>query len=392
MSMTESTTNTASLTCQSHSAIADCAADWDGFVPRDFPHLRAGFLRAVEAGNMLQDMTYLLVRRGTDVVGAAVAYTLPLDTTASAPPAVRKVVERVRRILPRFLWKPMRICGSPISNAESGVHIDPRLPPDEQRAVFRLLAEQVLEAGGMDKTYFFKEFDQPAVETYASELDGMGFFSNDPWAGTRLDVAWPNFDGYLAALRKRYRKRVRMEADLAKGLDIQTLDSFADLAPQAAALYDQVFAKADFVLEKATEGFFAALSDFDQAQLTVARNRANGEVLGVNLLLFGDTCMHNLYIGFDYAQNEKFHTYFNLVIHSLRTAIDRGIKVCFLGQDSYEFKSRLGAKPFPLTAYMKHRLWPVHAMLKSNREVFFPPNKPVSHDVFQGGESEGEKE
>jgi hypothetical protein len=384
--------STPALTCASHTGIADCVEVWDGFIPRDLPHLRSGFLRAVERGQMLQDMTYLLARRGDQVVGAAVAYTLPLDTMASAPPAVKKVVKRVRKLLPHFLWKPMRICGSPISNAESGVHIDPRLPPEDRRAVFRLLAEQVVHAGGMDKTYFFKEFDPESVAAYAGELDGLGFFANDPWAGTRLDIAWPNFDGYLAALRKKYRKRIRQELDLAQELDLQVLDSFADLAPQATALYDQVFGRADFVLEKATEGFFAALSDFDQACLSVARRKSNGDLLGINLLLFGDTVMHNLYIGFDYAQNERFHTYFNLVIHSLRTAMERGMKVCFLGQDSYEFKARLGAKPFTLAAYMKHRIWPVHAMLKANRHVFFPPNKPISHDVFQGGPGEGDKE
>ncbi|MGE0609666.1 MAG: GNAT family N-acetyltransferase [Pirellulales bacterium] len=367
----------------SHTGIEPIAAQWDAFVPRDVPHLRSGFVRAVERAGMLQDITYLIATRQGAVAGVAVAYTLPLDTVASAPPAVRKVVEKVRSVLPKFLWKPMRICGSPISNADSGVHIAADLPPADQRAVFRKLAEEIVHSGGMDKTYFFKEFDPPSVEAFANELEQEGFFANDPWSGTRLDIVWPTFDDYLAALRKKYRKRIRQEIDLAKSIDLQVLDSFAEVAPEVARLYDQVFARADFVLERANAEFFAAVSDFDQSRLTVARDRETGELLGANLLLFGDTVMHNLYIGFDYAKNEKFHTYFNLVIHSLKTAIERGIKVGFFGQDSYEFKARLGARPFPLAAYMKHRLWPVHAMLKANKDVFFPPNEPVTHDVFQ---------
>ena len=109
--------------------------------------------------------------------------------------------------------------------------------------------------------------------------------------------------------------------------------------------------------------------------------------------MFGDTCMHNLYIGFDYERNEQFHTYFNLVIESLRRAIDAGCTVCYLGQDSYEFKARLGAKPFELTAYLMHRVGLVHRMLKRQRHVFFPPNEAAEHDVFQSqtAESGGEK-
>ncbi len=384
-------TSNAGIQVSSHTGIEPIAVAWDEFVPRDVPHLRSGFLHAVELAGMLQDLTYLVASRDGVKAGVAVAYTLPLDTVASAPPAVRKVVEKVRSVLPKFLWKPMRICGSPISNADSGVYIDPTLPPESRKAVFRQLAEEIVQRGGMDKTYFFKEFDAVSVADYAGELEGEGFFANDPWSGTRLDIAWPTFDGYLAALRKKYRKRVRQEIDLAKSLDLQVLDSFADLAPEVAKLYDQVFARADFVLERANAEFFAAMSDFDQAKLTVARDKESGELLGANLLLFGDTVMHNLYIGFDYAKNEQFHTYFNLVIHSLKTAIEHGMKVGFFGQDSYEFKARLGAKPFPLAAYMKHRLWPVHAMLKSNRAVFFPPNEPVSHDVFQGAGATAEE-
>lgn len=380
----ESAPPRAELVCVRRHAIDRIAADWDRFVPRDVPHLRAGFLRAVERGRVVKEPVYVMAYRGRRPVGAAVVYSLLLDTTMPAPPHVRRFVSRIRQRAPGFLRRSMLICGSPISNAESGVWLDPALAPDDRREVFVRLAREVLRMARTDQTIFFKEFSDDQVAEYASELEKLGFFSTQSWAGTSLEIAWPSFDAYLADLRKRYRSLIRKDLKAGDALELCLLDDFAELAPTAAALYERVYGQAAFALEKATPEFFAAVSEFDQSALLVARERSTHRILGINLLAFGDTCMHNLFIGFDYDSNEAFHTYFNLVEASLRLAIERGCKTCYFGQDSYEFKARLGAKPFRLTAYMKHRLWPVHFMLRASRNVFFPPNAPVTHDVFHG--------
>ena len=372
------------IVCVRRRAIDAVAADWDRFVPRDVPHLRAGFLKAVERGGVVNKPAYLLAYRAGRPVGAAVVYSLLLDTTMPAPPHIRRFISRIRERAPGFLRSSMLICGSPISNAESGMWLDPELRSEDRRQVFACLARAVLQMARTDQAIFFKEFTDEQVSDHASRLDELGFFSAPSWAGTRLEIAWPSFDAYLTGLRKRYRSLIRKDLKAAEGLELSLLDDFADLAPTASALYERVYGQAAFALERANAEFFAAVSEFDQAGLLVARERSSGEVLGINLLLFGDTCMHNLFIGFDYERNEHFHTYFNLVEESLRLAIERGCKVCYFGQDSYEFKARLGAKPFRLTAYMKHRLWPVHFMLRASRNVFFPPNEPVTHDVFHG--------
>jgi hypothetical protein len=145
-----------------------------------------------------------------------------------------------------------------------------------------------------------------------------------------------------------------------------------------------VLSRAKFNLERATPEFFAAASEFDQAALLVARQRDSGEVVGANLLLFGDTCMHNLYIGFDYEKNERLHIYFNLVEKSLRIAIERKCSICYFGPASYEFKTRLGAVTSQSTAYMKHPIGWVHRMLERNKEKMWPKYEIPSHDVFQG--------
>jgi hypothetical protein len=81
--------------------------------------------------------------------------------------------------------------------------------------------------------------------------------------------------------------------------------------------------------------------------------------------------------------------YFNLFEQSLRAAIDRMCRLAYFGQTSYDFKACLGANPFPLTAYMKHRIGYVHKMLQANKDRMFPKmEEAVPSDVFR---AEGEK-
>ena len=370
------------LTCERHQSIGSIADAWDRLVPRDSPHLRAGFLKVIEHSGMVQDPCYLMVYQGGQPAAVALAYTLMVDGAQTATAARRRWIDWIRKRFPGFQRRPLRICGSPVGNAESGICFAPQLPASIRQQAFHRIVQEVLHSTTIQQTMFFKEFPQEAVAEYASGLEKLGFFAVDPGPGTRLDLRWPSFDDYLGSMHKRYRARIRKDLKAAEALEFRLLDSFAELAPIATPLYLNVIGHAEFTLQKATESFFAAVSDFDQAKLLVARDRSTGEIAGVDLLLFGDTCMHNLYVGFDDATNERFHTYFSLVEHSVRLAMENHCQVCYLGQASYEFKSRLGAIPYPVTAYMKHRLWPVHYLLRSSRDRFYPTSDVVTHDVF----------
>jgi predicted N-acyltransferase len=359
-----------SLACTHHPAIDPVADAWDRLVPRDEPHLRSGFLRAAERSGIIGQPDYLLLSRDGRPVAVAVSYTLVIDTPAGK--------------------KPLRVCGSPIGNSACGVHFDPALPAAERRPAFARIAQEVQQAGGPEPTYFFKEFSDEAVAEYANELEQLGFFPVDPTPGTRLALRWPSFEEYMGALRTKYRHQLKKDLKAGEGLEFALLDSFADLAPLATKLYLNVVAHAAATLQVADEKFFAAVSDFDQAHLLVARPRGGSDVIGVNLLLFGDAVMHNVYVGFDYEQNKRFRIYFSLFEQSLRLALERGCRMAYFGQTSYDFKARLGANPFTLTAYMKHCVPEEHAALHAAREHIFPKAEDaVPSDVFH---AEGEKE
>ena len=377
----------ADLTLETFSSIESKADLWDQIVPRDVPALRSGFLRAVERGEMIRAPQYFLAVRNEQPIAAAFAYTVLLDTAMSAESMKRKCIQLVRKVYPGFLWRPMRVCGPPISNGECGFYFRSGIEGTERQAVVHEVAAAVEQSAGKKQLIFFKEFRDEDIRRFASVLDERGYFDVDPGPGTELAIRWNTFDDYLAALKKRYRRRIRQDAKAGEDLEFELLDSFAELAETVTTLYDQVLARATYNVERATRSFFSAVADFDQARLLVARQKADGQITGANLLLFGDTCMHNLYIGFDYESNRRFNTYFNLVEESLRIAFEQNLEVCYFGPASYEFKTRLGATTFPLTAYMKHPVGFVHRMLESNKDKLWPEDEIPSHDVFRDSPS-----
>jgi predicted N-acyltransferase len=372
------------LTCEHHPAIDQIAPAWDRFVPRDLPHLRAGFLRVAERSGLIHKPDYLLLHQNGQPVAAAVTYTLFIDTAKGASPRRQAWTRWLRKVYPGYAYQPLRVCGSPIGNGEPGIHYDPELPTAERRLVCVRIAEEMMRSAGRRPTYFFKDFSEEAVAAYAGELEQLGFFAIDPGPGTRLPICWESFDEYVGALRTKYRHQLKKDLKAGEGLEFALLDSFAELAPEATRLYKNVVAHATATLQVADTKFWTAVAAFEQAHLLVARERGSGTLVGINLLLLGDTVMHNVYIGFDYDANKKYRIYFNLFEQSLRIAIERRCRVAYFGQTSYDFKARLGANPFPLTAYMKHKIGFVHRFLLASKDQMFPKTEAaVPSDVFR---------
>jgi hypothetical protein len=141
-------------TLTKHMSIDDVAHRWDQLVPRDLPHLRAGFIRAAERGGMLKRPSYLLVDRGDRLVAVALAFTVVMDSSVSSSPRARKWIDLVRKVYPNFLWRAMRVSGPPVSNGECGFYVDNNLPPDERRHVFRQLMSAVIDSAGRNQLIF----------------------------------------------------------------------------------------------------------------------------------------------------------------------------------------------------------------------------------------------
>ena len=355
---------------------------WDGFAPNHRPDLHSGFLHAAVAGNVVADPAYLMLFRRDTLCAIAFCYTLLPDLLGVIPVWLRRLLQWTIPAVRRG-WRPsLRVCGPPVWNGASGIHMAPGINEMDRKVLLCEIERQLVSSAGEEQFVFFREFRTDEVQSYAGELDGLGYFGAELLPGMALEMQWSNLEQYLHTLRSSYRRHFRRDLRAGEALHWELRESFDDLADVAARLFDNVHLQAEFRFERLTAGFFREVSSFGPSRLLVARDPGSGKVVGVNLLLFADDYVQFVYIGMDYDRIEPYRLYFNLFERSLIAAIEHGAKRCTLGADSYTFKTRLGAEPYVLSGYLWHRRRLVRSLLRTGWRWMFDDIPVMSRRVF----------
>lgn len=365
------------------SILAFRAGEWDLLVPRDEPQLRHEFLAAVERSGMGQQPTYIAARWGNRIVGVAVAYESDIDLLTLASPKLTRFAHAIRKgCLKRLLIIKSLSCGPVITNCRPNLYVAEDLTPAAGQKVITQLVEHLDKIGGGQLKVLF-EYKGAYAEVYAPALAAAGYIQAASLPGTQLDIKWASFDEYVGAMRKFYRRAVKHDLAASDGLEITVEQDFSALAAEACALYENTLARAQVVLERLTPAFFAALGQCEQARLVTARHKATGKLVGIELLLVGDTVLQDLYTGLDYSFNEAHNLYFNLVYPGIDLACRTGLKAVSTGQTSYKFKSRLGVQPYTLSIFVKHRNPIIQSLIGRFKGALCPTVEAPTHRVFR---------
>lgn len=363
--------------------------EWNALVPRDEPQLRHDVLRAAEESGLVVKPRYIAVRRAGRLAGIGVANQSEIDLLLLAAPSLKRAAARLRRGPFKRLGVLRALsCGPVITNCRPNLYLDAALPEAERADVARDLVRRIdALPGGALRVAF--ELAQADAQTFGPALEACGYIQAASLPGTRLkiDAQWNDFEAYVAAMRKFYRRAIRHDQELGRGLDIRIEANFGHLADEAYALYAQVLERAETVLERLTPAYFKALSTCEDARLVTARERSTGKLIGIELLLLGENVVQDLYTGVDYALNARYNTYFNLIYPGIALACSQGVPIVSTGQTSYEFKSRLGVEAFPLYVFIKHRNRLVNALLHRFHRVICPDTPTFSHQVFRAPEA-----
>lgn len=304
--------------------------------PAAWDHLAAGrpfashrwyrFCETVMAGD--SPVYAILSRHGEPVARAT--FWLTSQEPLPVPSGLRRSIlyAAIRR------W-PLFLCRSPFASA-SGLILpdaplrDPAL--DALTGITRDLSRQ----HGVSFTVF--DYLGRAADGLPWPDDFMRVDGLDP--GTRLDITWPDFEGYVTGLRKSVRKDYRRHCNRAAdlGIEIAYHDHVGDVET-ALALVRQV-----------EQHHGSSPNPYARAMLenaglvggTWITATIDDRLVGCGLLL-GDGATHILaLLGLDY---EVRYAYFQLVYAAIRRAIELGTAVLCGGSGAYDLKSRLGFQP-----------------------------------------------
>ncbi|HEY2138796.1 MAG TPA: GNAT family N-acetyltransferase [Chthoniobacterales bacterium] len=296
---------------------------------------------------------YLLLEGGDRKVRAIQPIFFVQQNLVEGVPALRGVVEGIRRRFPRFLTMRILMVG----NAAGEGHLSACAPRDEEWVANALY--QVLDIYGRESRaslIVFKDF--PA--SYREVL--WKFPANDytrvpSMPMTELKLDYTDFNDYVATLGASTRKDLRRKFRRIAAAEPISFEVVTDLTPwvdEVYPLYLQVHERSALKFERLTKEYLSSLGRRmpDRARFFIWRQ--NGKAIAFSVALVHDGTIYDDYLGLDYRVALDLHLYFHTLRDILTWSLSQGLTRYRSSPLNYQPKLHLGCDLYPLDLYVRH--------------------------------------
>lgn len=268
-------------------------------------------------------------------------------------PAIRGVVDGVRRRFPRFLMMRLLMVGCAAGEGHLGVC----QAGDEEWVAIALLSTLARYARLSGASLIVLKDFGVGYRELLERFTANGYARIPSMPMTTLPLTYREFEDYLATLskatRKDLRRKFRKVANAAP-LDFEVLSDVAPIVDELYPLYLQVHERSPLKFERLTKDYFRALGAqmADRARFFVWRQ--NGRVIAFSLTLVHDGTIYDDYLGLDYRVALDLHLYFVTFRDIITWSLANGITRYCSSPLNYEPKLHLGCDLMPLDLYVRH--------------------------------------
>jgi hypothetical protein len=198
-----------------------------------------------------------------------------------------------------------------------------------------------------------------------------------------IDPSWRTYEDYLAALDAKYRRNARDQAKklAAAGCVIEAVSDLGACSRRLHELYLEVHSNAPVRMVTLPDTFLPAFARAAADAFRCSIIRRGERILGfVTTVRDGETAIA-YYIGFDReAAATGLPLYLQLLHATVNDAIGWGCKRLSLGRTALEPKAALGAKPEPMSVWLRHRVpalnWALRGLLGAVPHAEAPERNP----------------
>ncbi len=152
----------------------------------------------------------------------------------------------------------------------------------------------------------------------------------------RLRIGWGTFDDYMKSLRSHYRYRLNRALKKGENIKIKKLEDNSQFDEEMYALYESVYEKSNYKLEKLSIDFFrkipARIYIFYTAEKPIAFVQLSSHEKEL-FFVFG---------GMDYELNPIYDLYMNMLIFIVKYGIENRYAVIDMGQTAEDAKMKIG--------------------------------------------------
>jgi hypothetical protein len=287
----------------------------------------------------------------------------------------------------------MLVAGNLLSWGFHGIAFAPGEPaaelwPAVAEALYRIRRAERL--GGQADFAMVKDVTAQQAGTETLRRFSYRPLETEPNMVLALDPGWKSYEDYLAALDAKYRRKVKDQGKklAAGGCTVEALADIASYSRRLHDLYLAVQGNASVRLVTLRESYFAELARVAGENFRCTIVRRGAEVIGfVTTVRDGDTAI-GYYIGFDRAAAaEGLPIYLRLLHATVADAIAWRCTRLSLGRTALEPKAGLGARPEPMSVWVRHRVpafnWMLRGLLGAVPHAEAPERSP-----FKAGPTE----
>lgn len=220
-----------------------------------------------------------------------------------------------------------------------------------------------------------------SLETYSYRS-----FATEPDMVLDLPESVKSFADYLGLFRSRYRKAAKaiVTDAAAAGCTLERVTDIAPLRDEVQRLYLDVHSRAAVRLFTLSPVYLPALATHLGDDFRCVLLRRAGRPQGfVTVVRDGDTAVA-YHMGFEGAANREAPIYFRLLYAAVEESIALGCRRVSFGRTALEPKARLGARPVPLSCWIRHRVPVVNVAmrrwLRTMRHDVPPDRSPLRED------------
>jgi predicted N-acyltransferase len=269
------------------------------------------------------------------------------------PGKIRSMVDRVRKIFPRFLTMRVLMVGCAAGTGD----LDACDEKDEVWVANALQASLSTYAR-QNKASLVVLKDFPA--TYRLELETFplnGYARIPSMPMTRLSLHYNNWNEYFCTLSKATRKDLRRKfrkAGRAPRIEMEVVSDITALVDEIYPLYLAVHERSPFKFETLTKDYFRAIAQRmpERARFFVWRQLS--KIVAFSFCLVCDDRIYDECIGLDYSVALDLHLYFYTLRDIISWALEQGLKYYYSNPLNYEPKLHLDCELEPLDLYVMH--------------------------------------
>lgn len=348
--------------------------DWD-LVLGDAPEGYYFYKTVEEARLQGFSFYYIVLYEKDNCLLIAPLFVADFNLDIAAEGAIEKIIQCIRKLLPRFFILKTLFCGSPFAeNGYLGIRKD---LPDKNYVVGKLI--KIIDALAYAKgipLVIFKDFlksDTPVLDLLLSN----GFFKLQSFPSVVTELNFSSFQDYLKSLghstRKNLRKKIK-QAYSGQNFSIKTTDRVDDIIDEVYRLYLNNYSCGATKFEKLTKDFFINVGKYLSPYAKFFLYYCNGKLGAFNLCFVFKDLFIDKFIGFDYDISNRYNLYYVSWCFNVEWCLKNSIRFYQSGQTDYYPKVRLGGRLIPLYAYLKHRNPALNQLLKLLARFLKPEN------------------